>query len=362
MSKKALDDNKVILGLSGGVDSTVATLILREKGFDVTGLYFDIFGNNIAGQGKAKRIASELGIDLIIKDTSKEFRESIIQNFIDEYKNGRTPNPCILCNPTIKFPTLLEEADKLGAKYIATGHYARVGYSDIQGCHSIKVANNHKKDQSYMLYRLPKEITSRLIFPLSEVTDKSLTRDFARKNNMSNADDKDSQEICFIKEKDYIEFLEKQDIDSKKGNFVDKKGNLLGTHEGLIRYTIGQRKGLGITFGKPVYVTDIIPQKNEVVLGDNEDLFRTEIICTKPFFVSTSSGLIPKGIEGKQLLGKIRYKAEPSECTVEAFGDNIKVRFKQPQRAATNGQSLVLYLNDEVIGGGIIDMSQSEVK
>ncbi len=362
MSEKALDNNKVILGLSGGVDSTVATLILKKKGFEVTGLYFDISGENKAGQEKAKKVASELDIDLIIKDVSKEFKENIIQNFINEYENGRTPNPCVLCNPTIKFPTLLKEADSLGAKYIATGHYAKVEYSTVQGCHAIKVADNQKKDQSYMLYRLPEEITSRLIFPLSEVKDKSLTRDFARKNEMSNADDKDSQEICFIKEKDYIEFLEKQDIRYQKGNFVDKNGNVLGTHDGLIRYTIGQRKGLGITFGKPVYVTNIIPQKNEVILGDNEDLFKKEIICKEAFFVSTSGQTIPKCVTGKKLLGKIRYKAEPSECTVEEFGDNIKVKFKEPQRAATNGQSLVLYLDNEVIGGGIIDMSQSEGK
>lgn len=350
--------SKVILGLSGGVDSTAAALILKERGFEVTGLYFDVFGNNDKGRKKAEKVAQELSIKLIVKDVSQLFKETVIKNFIDEYTGGRTPNPCVLCNPTVKFYTLTEEADKTGAEYIATGHYAKVGYSDIQCCNVIKKAANEQKDQSYMLYRLPEKILNRLILPLSEFYDKEQTRILTRENNLSNAEDKDSQEICFLEaDEDYTAYIQKNGTVPMTGNFIDKDGNVLGKHKGIMYYTIGQRKGLGIALGKPAFVVKINPKDNTVTLGSNEDLFTKEIICSNAFFTATSGADIPKGLENKKLFGKIRYAAKPASCSINAYDDNkVKIVFDEAQRAPTNGQSVVLYLEDEVVGGGIVDM------
>lgn len=354
-------NRKVILGLSGGVDSTAAALILKEKGYDVKGLYFNIHSNDKSGEKKAAKVASELDIDLIIKDVSKQFEDIVIKNFINEYANGRTPNPCILCNPEIKFRTLIQEADRLGAGCIATGHYANTVFSSKQKCNVVKMSANRKKDQSYMLYRLSPDVLRRLILPLSDYEDKEHIREIARTRSMSNAEDKDSQEICFLKEgEEYITFLKEHGVDACEGDFIDKDGKYLGKHSGIINYTIGQRKGLGITLGKPAFVTDINPINNTVELGDNNDLFTDEVICDNVFFTASSGSEIPDCIKDVKLYGKIRYAAKPSECRVEQYKENmIKVIFDEPQRAATGGQSLVLYLNDEVCGGGFIKIERN---
>lgn len=355
-----LKDNKVILGLSGGVDSTAAALLLKEKGYEVVGLYFDIDEKgNEKGISKAQKVADELGIKLIVKNVYNDFSQCVIKNFIDEYAHGRTPNPCIVCNPLIKFKTLIETADEEGAKYIATGHYARVRFSEKQNCHVIAVAENERKDQSYMLYRLPKEYIERLILPLSEYDDKEKIREIARGMNLSNSEDKDSQEICFIDDEvGYIEFLRQQGIKAKAGDFVDKEGNVLGKHKGIVNYTFGQRKGLGITLGKPAFVTSIDADKNQVVLGDNEDLFTYTVLCKHPIFTATGDDMQPSFTKAVEVEAKIRYAAKRARAFIKQNEDkSLEIIFAEKQRAATPGQSVVLYLDNEVIGGGFIDGS-----
>lgn len=402
----SMKKNKVVLGLSGGVDSTAAALILKEKGYEVTGLYFDVFGGSAKseeGRAKAETAAEQLGIKFIYRDRSDEFREKVIGNFCSEYSCGRTPNPCIVCNPDVKFRVLLETADREGAQYIATGHYAGTYHDEATDTWFIRRAANEAKDQSYMLYRLGQEVVSRLLLPLNDVDDKEKIRDIARKNDMKNAEAKDSQEICFIEADDnYKDFLKRRGYETPEGDFVDAQGNVLGRHKGILNYTIGQRKGLGIALGKPAFVTAIDGVKDQVVLGDNSDLFKTEVCSSGNVMfgvrtdVAPMEGSLEKGSpdvtkaetsggvctaedggsvagngggqvcqtipdELKAWLGdgiraKIRYAAKPAEASVTLLDDGrIMASFSEPQRAPTPGQSIVFYKGDLVIGGGFID-------
>ena len=353
--KGKFNNKKIVLGLSGGVDSTAAALLLKEQGFEVIGLYFDVSCGNEDGIAKAKKAAEQIGIKLIIKNVNQIFNDTVVDNFINEYTNGRTPNPCTLCNPKVKFKVLIQAADEEEASFIATGHYAIIGYSDEQECYVVKTADNISKDQSYMLYRLPSEWIQRLILPLSHIDDKEKTRQLARDNDMFNAEAKDSQEICFLEnDMSYVDFLESKNVTVKPGKFIDKEGNVLGENQGIIHYTIGQRKGLGIALGKPAFVTEIRAD-NTVVLGDNDDLFAHNVFCDNVFFTATGNTHIPEFLKDVKLKGKIRYKATPSPCVVKGLEDGkICVTFDEAQRAATPGQSLVLYYQDQVIGGGII--------
>ncbi len=368
-----LSKNKVLLGLSGGVDSATAALLLKEKGFEVTGYYFDVSGSNVQGRKEACDIAEQLGIPLIVEDVSDAFRNIVISNFIDEYLHGRTPNPCIICNPNIKFRHLIEKADEIGAYYIATGHYCRIGSDEFPSPHIecgkqtyteeqqenrwntyyyIQRAANDKKDQSYMLYRLGQNVLSRLIFPLGQFLSKDETRRLARENHLDNAEKKDSQEICFISpDENYIQYIQEAGYSSKLGNFVDKDGNVLGTHQGILHYTIGQRKGLGIALGKPAFVTDIHYTRNEIVLGDNDDLFENEVFSGNNCFAFG----VPADYDGKQVLAKVRYSAPPSQAVLHVEGDQIRTVFLQKQRAITPGQSIVFYDGDKLLGGGFIE-------
>lgn len=365
-----LKKNKVILGLSGGVDSTAAALLLQEKGYEVTGLYFDIHPEcdcdsckeaegSLPGRLRAERAAKQLGIGFIYKNVAGIFGQIVIGNFCSEYAAGRTPNPCIVCNPDVKFKTLLDAADEAGAYYIATGHYAGTYYDEEADLWYVRRASNEKKDQSYMLYRLEQETVSRLLMPLDEIDDKEKVRELARSRALVNADDRDSQEICFIDDDDnYKDFLKRRGITGSTGDFVDCEGNVLGQHSGISDYTIGQRKGLGIALGRPAFVTGIDVEKNHVILGDNKDLFHNEV-------VSSGNILLGKKISGGQGMGmpgfdhitaKIRYAAKPAEAELRLLEDGrIKTIFKNPQRAATPGQSIVFYDGDLVIGGGFIE-------
>jgi len=346
-----LNRNKVLLGLSGGVDSATAALLLKEKGFAVIGYYFDVAGNNIKGRDEAAAVAKQLGIDFIYEDVSKDFEEIVIGNFIDEYLHGRTPNPCVMCNPNVKFRHLIHHADEIGAYYIATGHYCRVFRDESDGKFYIQRAANEKKDQSYMLYRLGQEVLSRLLFPLGELTSKDMTRELARENSLQNADKKDSQEICFIDPtENYVDYIERAGFSSEPGDFIDKNGKILGRHQGILHYTIGQRKGLGIALGKPAFVTKIDFENNSITLGDNEDLFHTTVVSKKNIFSAHS----PETYDGKKVFAKVRYSAAPAEAVLKINANHITTEFKQPQRAAAPGQSIVFYDDNRVIGGGFI--------
>lgn len=360
-----LKKNKVVLGLSGGVDSTAAALLLQEKGYEVVGLYFDIHpenssckeqDNGMSGRERAEKVASQLGIDFIYRNVADEFEQTVVGNFCSEYACGRTPNPCIICNPTVKFKTLLDAADEVGAYHIATGHYADTYHDEETDLWFIKKAANEKKDQSYMLYRLDQESISRLILPLNEIDDKDKVRDMAREKALINAEAKDSQEICFIDSDDnYKDFLRRRGITASIGDFVDPEGNVLGEHKGILDYTIGQRKGLGIALGKPAFVTKIDGQKNQVVLGDNDDLFKTEVISSDYIFFG-GCGVDIEYLESIDITAKIRYAAKPAQAKLCFLEDgHVKTIFEDAQRAPTPGQSIVFYDGDLVIGGGFID-------
>ncbi len=347
----SLDKKKVLLGLSGGVDSTAAVLILKEKGFKVIGYYFSVLGENIEGLNKARKVANELNIELITEDVSKEFEEIVVGDFCDEFLAGRTPNPCVMCNPNIKFKKLINMANKIGAYHIATGHYARTKEND-KGIFYIMKGKNDKKDQSYMLYRLDEEIIKRLIFPLGEEADKEEIRKFVKEKEISNWKDKDSQEICFLdSDKGYQKYLEEKGLTSEIGNFIDKNGKVLGKHKGISNYTIGQRKGLGIALGKPVFVTKINHQTKEVTLGDNQDLF-TKVVESKDNVFVDKDYLFD---EEKLLYAKIRYGAKPAPCYIKRLENgNVQASFLENERAATPGQSIVFYDGELLVGGGFI--------
>ncbi len=354
-----LSKNKIVLGLSGGVDSTTAALLLKDQGFEGIGFYFDVMGDNADGKRAAEELAEKMEIPLHIMDVSEEFSKSVIDNFCSQYACGRTPNPCVVCNPAIKFKKLLEIADRENAYYIATGHYVGVTKDDTSGIYYIQKGSSEKKDQSYMLYRLGQQVLSRLILPLADMKDKDTVRRLARENDMPNAQAADSQEICFIDEEkeDYVSFMEARGFACSKGHFVDAEGKILGEHQGINRYTVGQRKGLGIALGKPVFVTKIDKEKNQVVLGDNADLFHTEVVSAENFFTETGCGEIPERLLEKQgITAKIRYAAKPAPAVLHKTCDGRVVTvFEQPQRAATPGQSIVFYDGDRVVGGGFIE-------
>lgn len=357
-------NKKVLLGLSGGVDSTAATLLLKNQGYEVIGMFFDALGNQTDAINRAEKTAKELGIEFIHRDVSKEFSSLVIDYFCNAYLCGETPNPCVMCNPTIKFKTMLEEANRIGADFLATGHYAQVFFDEKLQRYFIKKAENERKDQSYMLYRLGQDVLSRLLLPLGTICDKELTRDLVREKGIHNADTKDSQEICFIKDDNYIDYIKNRQIETgnekaamQKGNFIDKDGNKLGEHQGIVHYTIGQRKGLGITFGKPVFVTNIDKGKNTVTLGSNEDLFTHDVLSENNIFTISFLDYkdMPKEYEGKKITAKIRYAAKPAEATLHREKDGrVLTHFVEAQRAITPGQSIVFYDGEIVIGGGII--------
>ena len=346
----SLDSNKVILGLSGGVDSTAAALLLKEKKLEVIGLFLDMTGNSKGEMLRAQKAAKELDIPFVYKDASKDFSDKVVATFIEEYSLGRTPNPCVICNPLVKFQLLLDVADEMGAPFIATGHYARTYFDEDLSTWFIRKGANTKKDQSYTLYRLPQKAISRLIMPLGEISHKDDVRALLTEKALSNADLRDSQEICFIGKGDnYIDYLETSGVESNPGNFIDGEGSVIGTHKGIIHYTIGQKKGLGDSFGRPMYVQKINRETNTITLSENEkDLFEFRVVSRDNIFN------LP--FEGLKVEGKVRYAAKPSPAFIRPIdGNKIEAIFDEPQRAPSPGQSIVFYLGDFVLGGGIIE-------
>lgn len=340
----------VMLGMSGGVDSSVAAAILLENGFEVAGATLILCADdNGINSRDASAVCKRLGIKHYSFDFKKEFSDFVVSDFINKYTSGKTPNPCIECNRYIKFGKMLEAAHKNGYGKLATGHYARIEKRD-DGRFLLKCAADTAKDQSYVLYGLTQEQLSRLIFPLGEYT-KPEIRQKARELDLINADRPDSQDICFVPDGDYADFIEKvSGVKSIPGDYIDIDGKPLGRHKGIIHYTLGQRKGLGIALGKPAFVIDKNSESNLVILGDEKYLFRTEIYAENVNFIPFDR------LECEmRVTAKLRYRHTAQPAVIRPNGESgVVISFDTPQRAASPGQSAVFYDGDTVVGGGTI--------
>ena len=343
---------KVIVGLSGGVDSSVAAHVLLQQGYDVIGVTMHVWGevNENAAVSDAKKVAEHLNIPHYVIDFTKEFKENVVNYFIDEYMAGRTPNPCNMCNRFVKWEALLDRAKEFGAEYVATGHYARIKQLD-NGRLVVMNSATAVKDQTYALNQLRQDQLAHTLMPIGQYT-KDEIRQIAVDTGIPVANKPDSQDICFIPDGDYKAFLKKyanRELPSE-GNFVNEAGEILGKHKGITNYTVGQRKGLGIALGKPVFVSAIRPETNEVVISDTGDVFSRELYCNKLNFMAVEDLTEPT-----EVIAKIRYAHKGSPCTIEKVDeDTVKCTFHEDVRAITPGQSVVFYQNDYVFGGGII--------
>ncbi|MBQ8741631.1 MAG: tRNA 2-thiouridine(34) synthase MnmA [Clostridia bacterium] len=351
---------KALIAMSGGVDSSVAAYLAQQQGYDCIGCTMKLYHNEDAGIERsrtccslddvedARSVAYKLGLPFYVFNFTDAFRDTVIRKFIESYEKGITPNPCIDCNRYMKFEKLYERAKILGCDYIVTGHYVRI--EEQNGKFLLKKALDETKDQSYVLYSMTQEQLAHTIFPLGDMR-KSEVRTVAEQNGFINADKPDSQDICFVPNGDYASVIK---LHTGKpypyGNFVDKQGNVLGHHKGIINYTVGQRKGLGISSGKPLYVCDICPQSNSIVLGSNDDLFHNDAIATDFNWIS---GEIPQNEFRCKV--KIRYRQPEQWATVTPTDKNtVHIVFDEAQRAITAGQAAVLYDGDTVLGGGAI--------
>lgn len=356
-----MENKKVLLGMSGGVDSSVSAVLLQKQGYEVIGCTMKLWEPGDDGEEStccgsqavydAKRVCDQLGIPHYTINCKDEFKNKVVDNFIQEYKEARTPNPCVECNRYLKFGSFYQKAKELECNYIATGHYASIQFSDKYKQYVLKKSKEEKKDQTYFLYTIPKEILEHIIFPLQDYTSKEDTRKIAEENKLLVAQKKDSQEICFIPDDDYQRFLKKYGkYKSQKGNIVLKNGKVLGQHAGFINYTIGQRKGLGISYQEPLYVLELDKEKNEVVVGTQKELYSKELYAKEVNWM-----VFDKLEEPIKCKAKIRYRSKEATCMVYSDKDAIKVVFDDEQRAITPGQSVVFY-DDEgiVLGGGKI--------
>ena len=362
-----MKENRVIVAMSGGVDSSVAAALLHKEGYEVIGITMKTWGfMEVGGAPKhesgccsldaifdAKNIADSFGFPHYTVDFTKSFEDQVINNFVDEYMNGRTPNPCVICNGKIKWEELLQKADSLDAKYIATGHYANIEYDEKSGRYCLKNSEDSWKDQTYALWGLTQESLSRTLLPLGKFT-KTQIRELANDFGLKTANKPDSQEICFVADNDYERFLRER-VPEKISKMVEGDilyhGKVIAQHRGIPFYTVGQRKGLGIALGKPVYVKSINVETNTIEIADKDELLEYELLADDINFVSRTSL-----VESENVLAKIRYSDPGSEATV-VYSDNneIRLKFLQPKSAITPGQSLVIY--DEqgyVLAGGII--------
>lgn len=357
-----MEKKKVVIGMSGGVDSSVGAYLLKKAGYDVIGVTMQIWQDEacyvqeesggccgLSAVDDARRVASSLDIPYYVMNFKNEFKTNVMDYFVEEYLVGRTPNPCIACNRYVKWESLLKRSLDIGADYIATGHYARVVQLE-NGRYTLKKSATAAKDQTYALYNLTQYQLAHTLMPVGEYT-KDEIRKLAEEIDLPVANKPDSQEICFIPDNNYASFIEENtDTVIKEGDFVNTKGEVIGKHKGIVHYTVGQRKGLNLTFGHPVFVIEIRPETNEVVIGEGDEVFSNKLYADTLNFMS-----IPD-LEGEmEVDAKIRYSHKGAKAIIRKIGeDQLECIFEEPQRAITPGQAVVFYQGDYVVGGGTI--------
>lgn len=353
-----------LIAMSGGVDSSVAALLTLNKGFKCVGAMMKLFQNpgeeikcdksccSLDDSKDARAVAFNLGIPFYVFNFKDEFKKRVIDNFVYSYQTGKTPNPCIECNKYLKFDKMLKRAFELGLNYVVTGHYARIEYDSGINRYLLKKGLDHNKDQSYVLYSMTQNQLKHTIFPLGSLT-KQEVRKIAEENGFVNAHKSESQDICFVPDGKYVDFIKDYtdcSIGFEPGDFVDESGKVIGTHKGIVNYTVGQRKGLGISAKHPLYVCKIDKENNNVILGCKESLYSKKVFANNINLISES-----KLNSSIKVTAKLRYKQEEQPAVLHRIDDNtICVEFDSPQRAAAKGQALVLYQGDIVVGGGTI--------